>query len=135
MKRNRKNRRNKREIRKAMMPTGRKIANARIFIKNALKVNNHKVTLNDDSHYEGDRCNTGGCYGFWEEYINIGNEIWEFRYRTTADFEYCPVCGNFGNCNCDREELETYTTQEVAERILSFLLSHQHDTRYWAHAE
>ena len=59
-----------------------------------------KVTVYDYSMYNSETCRTGGNYGFWGTYHNLGNGKWEVEYGTTADFDYCPHCGSF-NCCCD----------------------------------
>lgn len=65
------------------------------------KINNlnniKKVRFCDYSEYDSEKCNNGGCYGFWTDYNRLENGNWKVSYGTTADFEYCPVCGSFNN--------------------------------------
>lgn len=56
-----------------------------------------RVRFNDYSEYESGKSNNGGCYGFWTDYDRLENGKWEVSYGTTADFDYCPVCGSFNN--------------------------------------
>lgn len=56
-----------------------------------------KIRLNDFSEYEAGKCNNGGCYGFWTDYFRLDSGLFEAVYRTTADFDYCPVCGSFNS--------------------------------------
>ena len=56
-----------------------------------------RVRFNDYSKYEPGKSNNGGCYGFWTDYNRLENGLFEISYGTTADFEYCPVCGCFHN--------------------------------------
>lgn len=60
------------------------------------KLNGYKrIRFCDYREYESGRHNNGGCYGFWTDYENMGNGTWEVSYGTTADFNYCSVCGQF----------------------------------------
>lgn len=52
-----------------------------------------RVRFNDFSQYDSEKCNNGGCYGFWTNYDRLDNGTWKVSYGTTADFDYCPVCG------------------------------------------
>ena len=61
------------------------------------KLNNiGKVILSDYTEYDSEKCRNGGCYGFRTNYNRVKNG-WAVSYGTTADFEYCPVCGSFNN--------------------------------------
>lgn len=90
----------------------------------------NRVRFCDYSDYDSEKCNDGGSYGFWTDYNRLENGNWEISYGTTADFEYCPVCGNFndhyeGN-DCYYEsgyscgEYETITEAELLKRINEF---------------
>ena len=84
----------------------------------------------NDSDYDSEKCNNGGSYGFWTDYSRLENGNWEISYGTTADFEYCPVCGNFndhyeGDYSCYESgyscgEYETITEAELLKRINEF---------------
>mgnify|MGYP001624928302 CR=1 FL=1 len=78
------------------------------------------VRLSDYSNYDCNLCNNGGKYGFWTDYDLIGNDLWEVSYHTTSDFEYCPVCGTFGDCNCEDGDYRQITTSELLEEISRF---------------
>jgi len=60
-----------------------------------------KATTYDYTSYEAGKSSNGGAYGFWTKYSYIGEGRYEVHHGTTADFEYCPYCGNFGDCDCD----------------------------------
>ena len=89
-----------------------------------------KVKFFDYSEYDSEKCNDGGCYGFWTEYIRISDGRWEATHGTTADFVYCPVCGSFSDhydggdsvfdsgYSCG--EFSTVTTEELLKFINEF---------------
>lgn len=85
-----------------------------------------KVRFNDFSEYDSEKCSNGGCYGFWTDYSLLKNGSWEISYGTTADMDFCPCCGSFGD-HYDYDEgkyscgdFETVTTDELLETINSF---------------
>lgn len=55
----------------------------------------NRVRFNDFSEYETGKSSNGGCYGFWTDYTRLENGNFEVSHGTTADFEFCPVCGDF----------------------------------------
>lgn len=59
------------------------------------------MTFNNFSEYDSEKCNNGGCYGFWTDYNQIENHNWQVSYGTTADFEYCPCCGSHYDYDLD----------------------------------
>lgn len=85
-----------------------------------------KVRFNDYLNYDPEKCNDGGSYGFWTDYSHLENGNWEISYGTTADMEFCPCCGSFGDHYDYGEEeyscgdFETVTTDELLEKINSF---------------
>lgn len=85
-----------------------------------------KVRFNDFSEYDSEKCSNGGCYGFWTDCNHLENGNWEISYGTTADMDFCPCCGSFGDHYDYGEEeyscgdFETVTTDELLERINSF---------------
>jgi hypothetical protein len=85
-----------------------------------------RVRFNDYSNYDQEKCNDGGSYGFWTDYSCLENGNWEISYGTTADMEFCPCCGSFGDHYDYGEEeyscgdFETVTTDELLEKINSF---------------
>ena len=56
-----------------------------------------RVRFCDYTEYDSEKCNNGGCYGFWTDYNRLDGGNWEVSYGTTADFEFCPVCGSFND--------------------------------------
>ena len=56
-----------------------------------------RIRFNDYSNYDSDKCRNGGCYGFWTQYDLVGNSIFEVSHGTTADMDFCPVCGSFND--------------------------------------
>lgn len=85
-----------------------------------------RVRFNDYSEYNSDKCNNGGCYGFWTDYDRTESG-WLVSYGTTADFDYCPVCGSFNNHyvgDDDEEyscgEYEIIPEEELLNKIENF---------------
>lgn len=64
------------------------------------------VRLSDDSEYDSELCRNGGAYGFWTDYNRMEDGRWYISYGTTADFEFCPVCGSFNNHYCGDDEAD-----------------------------
>ena len=56
-----------------------------------------RVRFCDYSQYESEKSSNGGCYGFWTDYTRQEDGNWEVSYGTTADFPFCPVCGDFND--------------------------------------
>ena len=96
-----------------------------------------KVRFCDFSEYDSEKCNTGGCYGFWTDYMRTADGKWIISYGTTADFEYCPVCGTFSdhyneddccyNSGYECGEYENVTEDELLKLINEF---QEIDTEY-----
>lgn len=94
--------------------------------------NSNGVSLADIAAVTGNNRNNdgmwgdGGSYGFWTDYSCLENGNWEISYGTTADMEFCPCCGSFGDhYDYDKEEyscgdFETVTTDELLEKVNSF---------------
>ena len=91
----------------------------------------NRVRFNDYTEYESWKSNNGGCYGFWTNYNRLENGLFEVSYGTTADFDYCPCCGNFNNHYASEDddiyesgytcgEFETVTEAELLELINNF---------------
>ncbi|MCI6676068.1 MAG: hypothetical protein MSG78_04050 [Clostridiales bacterium] len=81
----------------------------------------NRIRFNDFTEYETGKSNNGGCYGFWTDYNRLENGIFEVSHGTTADFEYCPVCGDFHSY--DEEtcgEYQTVTEPELLKLINDF---------------
>lgn len=85
-----------------------------------------RVRFCNYSEYDSERCNDGGCYGFWTDYDRLENGKWEVSYGTTAGFDYCPCCGSFNDhYDYDEEEyscgdFETVTESELLDIINNF---------------
>lgn len=89
-----------------------------------------KITFNDYGNYSPELYNDGGAYGFWTNYTNLLNGEWEVSYGTTADFNYCPVCGCFEDhykgdaCDCisgyECGDFDTIKTDELLNLINNF---------------
>ena len=91
----------------------------------------NRVRFYDYTEYESEKSNNGGCYGFWTNYNRLENGLFEVSYGTTADFEYCPVCGSFNDHYASEDddiyesgytcgEFETITETELLELINNF---------------
>lgn len=52
------------------------------------------IILDDYSDYQENTCHTGGNYGFTDRLVKDG-ECFRVEHSTTADFSFCPVCGEF----------------------------------------
>ena len=86
-----------------------------------------RVRFNDFSEYESGNSNNGGCYGFWTDYNRLENGLFEVSYGTTADFNFCPVCGSFNDHYVGEDdieyscgEFETVTEAELLKLINCF---------------
>lgn len=90
-----------------------------------------RVRFCDYTEYNSEKCNNGGCYGFWKDYNRTEAGLFEVSYGTTADFEYCPCCGSFNNHNASEDndifesgytcgEFGTVTESELLELINGF---------------
>lgn len=90
----------------------------------------NRVRINDYTNYDAEKCNNGGCYAFFTDYIKRPDGKWEISYDTTADLEYCPVCGSFenhrGDVNCPYEsgytcgEFKVISEEELLNIINNF---------------
>ena len=81
----------------------------------------NRIRFNDFTEYETGKSSNGGCYGFWTDYNRLENGLFEVSHGTTADFEYCPVCGDFHSY--DEEtcgEYQTVTESELLKLINVF---------------
>lgn len=100
------------------------------------------VRLSDFSDYDSEKCNNGGCYGFWTDYDRMENGNWELSFHTTADFDYCPCCGSFNDHHVWSDEddiydsgfscgkFETVSTEELIDIINEFEKQHGDDDNY-----
>lgn len=76
-------------------------------IKNDNKFN--RVVVSDLREYEPEKCNDAGGYAYYIHFDKISDNWFTTSYYTTADFDYCPYCGNFINnydshaYECDEE--------------------------------
>ena len=101
-----------------------------------------RVRFNNYSEYDSEKSNDGGSYGFWTDYSRLENGKWEVSYGTTADFEYCPVCGSFNDHYAEDEddiynsgyscgEFATATSDELIDEINKFEKEHENDDEYF----
>lgn len=89
-----------------------------------MKNNISIVSITDFSDYEEGKSNTGGKYAYNTTYAKIGENKWEVSYSTTADFEYCEICGSFGHNREDcqwQSDNEIITTEELDDIILKLV--------------
>ncbi len=75
-----------------------------------------KVSIQDYSRYQSDKSSNGGAYGFTETYRPVPDGRYEVRFYTTADFEYCEFCGNWGDCGCSKEP-QIFSETDVETKI------------------
>lgn len=79
------------------------------YIQNARST----VAITDYSDYDANNCINGGSYSFTTYYHRLPRAMWEVSYGTSAEFDYCPRCGNFGNHYDDRIEDYCCSEQKV----------------------
>lgn len=90
----------------------------------------NRVSFNNFTEYDSEKCHNGGCYGFWREYNRLENGYFEVSYGTTSEFDFCPVCGSFenhyqGDDSCYESgyscgEFEIVTEEKLLELINNF---------------
>lgn len=78
----------------------------------------HHINLNDYSDYVPELSIDGGKYGFWKEYLNLGNGKWRLTFHTTANRPYCGRCGKFDAHEYEDWECEEITTEELQNIVL-----------------
>lgn len=81
------------------------------------------IRVCDYTEYREDKCHNGGSYVYFTCFDEVGKDDWVVSYGTSAEFEYCPAMGNFGNCcdNCDECEcFEHITEDNVLRRIAEY---------------
>jgi hypothetical protein len=54
------------------------------------------VRIIDDSEYEAGMCCNGGHYRFFVDYRQVSPGVWSVQFGTTAEFDFCELCGSFG---------------------------------------
>ena len=74
-----------------------------------------RVRFNDFSEYESEKSANGGSSGFWTDYTRLENGRWEASYGTTAEFDFCPVCGSFDDHRLEDGTYECGEFQTVSE--------------------
>ena len=74
----------------------RDVHKRRIWV-DIVKNNADHIRIYDYTAYEPDKGNNGGAYGFWKDFIKLPSGKWEVSYGTTADMDFCPVCGSFND--------------------------------------
>lgn len=97
------------------------------------------IEFQDWSEYEPDKSSNGGCYRFSKHYYyNKDSDLWELQYETSADMEYCPICGHFGNheeyndddtfigYSCGSAKIISST--KMIQTVISFMLNYKDDT-------
>lgn len=86
------------------------------------------VKVTDWSQYVSGKSSTGGCYSFTTKFFpNEDASLFEVKYYTSADIDYCDVCGSFQTCSrCNSyingeccSGYETMTQEEVVEYLES----------------
>lgn len=74
-----------------------------------------RVRFNNFTEYEFGK---SGAYGFWTDYTRLENGMWKISYGTTADLDFCPVCGVFGNHQLEDGTYECGDFQLIGEKEL-----------------
>ena len=80
-----------------------------------------RVVITDDTEFEAGMCCNGGHYRYETVFTRHGDE-WRRKFRTSAEFELCPVYGHYEQCrHCPSEgwclRYEVVTEAEVASAI------------------
>lgn len=101
-----------------------------------------EVILQDWSQYIDEKSSNGGGYYFGAHYYYEPEEnMWLKQYETSADMEFCPVCGMFGDHEEYDEETgefigytcrepEYYRSCAMIRIIVKFMLKHANDMNY-----
>ena len=81
------------------------------------------VIISDYTDYVAGKSNTGGCYAWYTTYKNEGDSTFSVHYGTSADFEFCSMCGDFGHSEeaCHRAYYEIVDTDDVLRDVLRTL--------------
>lgn len=80
-----------------------------------------EICICDFTNYKAETSHNGGDYAFWKTYTKTNENEWAVKYGTSAEFEYCDMCGSFGsNCGCHEyiDEYETVTDKELQDEIV-----------------
>lgn len=101
-----------------------------------------RVRITDYSDYDSALSNNGGAYEYWTDYNRRPDGTWLVSYGTSADFDYCPVCGQFAD-HAERPEdcspywsgytcgdYEFVSEAEVINEILRVQESDDYDVLY-----
>lgn len=77
------------------------------------------VKIVDRTHFAADTCNNGGGYSYTVTYRQIADDKFEVWHSTSAEFDYCPLCGNFyqGNCPCGMEGPDVVNYEQVKKEV------------------
>ena len=63
-----------------------------------------EITITDMSSYDWRRSRNGGAYWFRQHAKVRNGQIVDGSHTTSADFDYCPYCGNFERNLREHEE-------------------------------
>ena len=77
------------------------------------------VKIVDRTHFVVDTCNNGGDYSYTVTYRQIADDKFEVWHSTSAEFDYCPLCGSFyqENCPCGMEGPDIVSWEEVKTAV------------------
>jgi hypothetical protein len=74
------------------------------------------IKVRDERGYKPETSHDGGDYRFTTVYTQKGDNQWEVLHFTTADFNYCALCGSFYQgefCPCGMTEPDLITTEQL----------------------
>jgi len=87
------------------------------------------IRLSDYSTWEAGKCSNGGSYSYHTVYKRDGERFIKLL-TTSAEFDYCPVCGVFytsGHRDCEPARLDA---EQVWEEVSEFIEKHRGDSDY-----
>lgn len=85
------------------------------------------ISISDYRDYKSGKENNGGCYWFKKEYtlIDEKKQVYEVRYETSAEFQYCEKYGNFCNCGypekCEKDAFITVSKKQIVNEIKNYI--------------
>ena len=67
---------------------------------------NNQAYIIDQYSSNPAKSRNGGDYSFGRDFSRTAEGKWAVYYWTSAEFSFCSICGNFGDCQCSEEQRE-----------------------------